>query len=555
MKTIKVLTLLILLPLFHVTHADMLHELPGKWQNTLHPVPEVDISSADQVTQHEIQSTRKQLVDFLLADAPEAEAHADAWGKLGALYQLRKIDTAAQLCFTNASTLQPETMRWHYYLAWLALSTGRSADALKHLEAVQKLDPAYAPLVLRRAQANLALNKLKLARQDFEIASSENGLTAAAEFGLGQVALLERRYPDAVRHFTRTLELAQEAAQVHYPLAQALRAIGKTSEAREHLKLRGEEKPRARDPLVKALNQLDKGTHLYYEQGMNALHEQRYDDAAAKFAKGLQFDPGNNNARVSYARVLYLSGEKQKAREELLKVLNADETHTLARFLIGVLYDAAGDFEKARQAYQAILKQDPAHDGAHFYLAARFFKNRQYNLAAEHYLLASQYNPDNTPASLFHVMSLSHAGAGQEELKALLENILKKAGSYSPAVYALGRLLIYGQDPSIANPDRALQLANGLVENAPFPPFLELQALAYAANGEYDRAVEIQLMTTQMNMMAPEKEYTRMMAALDALKENRLPAQTMFPENDLLLAPASVDPRGPFRNYPASNPY
>ncbi|TNF92062.1 MAG: tetratricopeptide repeat protein [Gammaproteobacteria bacterium] len=556
MKILTTLPLFLLLLIPVIATADTLSELPQEWKNTLQPVSEVDMSNVDKIMQHEIESTRQLLSDFLLTKNPDTEKHADAWGKLGALYQLRKIDTVAQACFTNASTLEPDNMRWHYYLAWLALSTGRSADALTHLEKVQQLDPSYMPQILRRAEANLGLNKLQQARKDFETATAERGLHAASEFGLGQVALLQRRYQDAVKHFTAALEQTPEAGQIHYPLAQALRALGKTDEAREHLKLRGEDKPMATDPLVEALNRLDKGPYLYYEQGMSALNEQRYNDAVTLFAKGLKFDPDNNKARVSYARVLYLSGEKQRAREELLNVLKADEKNILAQFLVGLLDDAAGKIKEATQAYQLILKLDPTHSGAQFYLAARLFKDKQYKEAAEHYAIASKSDPDNTPAKLFHVIALSHAGINDNEIKQRLEGILKKAGSYSPAIYALIRLLIFSKEPTIAEPTKALQLANTLVENGPFPPFLEMQALAYAVNGEYDRAVEMQLIMTQMiGMMAPEKEYARMMEILDAFKEKHLPEQAIFPETDMLLSPAAVDPSGPFRNYPAANPY
>ena len=556
MKLLAALPLSFLLLIAVTASADTLSELPKEWKNILQPVAEVDMSSADMIMQHEIQSTRQQLSDFLRAKSPDTAQHADTWGKLGALYQLRKIDTVAKTCFANASTLEPETMRWHYYLAWLALSTGRSADALTHLEKVQQLDPTYKPQVLRRAEANLALNELTLAKKDFEIATREEGLHAAAEFGLGQIALLQRRYQDAVNHFTTALAQAPDAGRIHYPLAQALRALGKTDEAREHLNLRGKNNPNATDPLVEALKRLDKGPYLYYEKGMSALNEQRYNDAATEFAKGLKFDPENNNARVSYARVLYLSGEKQRAREELLKVLKSDEKHILARFLIGVLDDAAGEIEEARKAYQLILKLDSNHSGAQFYLAARLFKDKQYKESAEHYAVAIQSDPDNTPARLFHVIALSHAGIDDNEVKQRLEDILKKAGSYSPAIYALTRMLIFNKDPSISDPEKAQQLADTLVANGPFPPFLEIQALAYAANGEYDRAVEMQLIMTQMiGMMAPEKEYARMMTTLNAFKEKRLPEEKVFPETNLLLSPTAVDPTSPFRNYPAPNPY
>jgi Tfp pilus assembly protein PilF len=144
-----------------------------------------DISSA-------LVEARAQ-VDSLLQSGADATELADAYGELGLLYQSHQLGQAAERCFENAVQLVPGSFRWAYYLAWVTLRSGRTEQALQRFEAAHKLDPDYAAVTLRMADAWLDLNEQDKAQAAYLTIVDTEGLQATARYGLGQIALLRRR--------------------------------------------------------------------------------------------------------------------------------------------------------------------------------------------------------------------------------------------------------------------------------------------------------------------------------------------------------------------------
>jgi Tfp pilus assembly protein PilF len=112
--------------------------------------------------------------------------------------------------------------------------------ALQRLQAALKIDAGYPPAISRLAQTYLDLNQLDKAQAEFSKLLDIKDFQAAGHNGLGQVLLLKHEYAQAVEHFTRALELEPEATRIHYPLAQALRALGKNELAQSHLREYGD---------------------------------------------------------------------------------------------------------------------------------------------------------------------------------------------------------------------------------------------------------------------------------------------------------------------------
>jgi hypothetical protein len=117
------------------------------------------------------------------------------------------------------------------------------------------------------------------------------------------------------------LELAPEANSIHYPLAMSLRAAGKQELAKQHLKQYGKRELDINDTLVNALDALKDPADRHFVAAMTAVLRKEYANAIAEFEQGLEYEPENAAARTSYARVLYLHGDKEKSREQLEQVI------------------------------------------------------------------------------------------------------------------------------------------------------------------------------------------------------------------------------------------
>ena len=551
----RILVAVVALSLARPVAADIVAEPPESLRGQVWAVPELDVSGADPVLQQATAVTRKELAALLADPAAEKAEIGDAYGRLGAYYQVQSVTTAAERCYENAMALDPEEFRWHYYAGELLLSSGRVEEALVHYYRARWLDRDYPPLRIKLARAAFDLNWLDQAEQEFQAIAEESGLQAMAHYYLGQIALQRKDYEEAAGWFLSALVFDPEADRVHYPLAQALRALGEKERAREQLALHGDRLPAVEDPLMEELKALNSGARPHFIQGMAAVKRQKYAAAVQGFAAGLELDPDNANARVSYARALYLDGKTERARAQLEQALKLDRKNSLAPFLLALMLEESDDAKGAGRLYTKTLEQEPEHAGAHFYLAGRLYRDGDYTAAAGHYAYALQVNPGIDVAVLLHLVSLSRSGTTDAEIAAQLHTLLETRPDDPALGYAAGRLLALSEDAAVRDPQRALELARTLVQQMPAPPHLELLALAHAANGDFEQARQVaQQLALSLPPWVEGSDGEKLQAAVQAFEEARIPGPA-WPQEDPVLQPPPAQAGGPMREYPAAVPY
>jgi tetratricopeptide (TPR) repeat protein len=535
--------------------ADALSEPPEHWRGTLVPVAEVDISGAERLMQQAITEARAEIIGLLESPDADPVSLAGAYGRLGALFLLLEVEAQADACFRTARALEPKEFRWPYYAGHLAMTAGNTEQALAYLESARELDPDYPTLYLRLGKLRLDRGELTEARAALEKIADTPGLEAAANYYLGQIANLERRFEDAVAHLKKALEADPKATGVHYPLAQAYRALGENELAQKHLDQFEAKTPEAEDPLLEQLQGASKRSLPAFHKGIHAIRQGEYATAAARFAEGLAIDPENVPARVSYARALYLSGEAEKAEEELSRALAANPNELFANFLQGVLLQQQGKPGGAADYYRRSLSIDPGHAGALFYLANLHFDAGRYAEAAVGYAEALAADRENPPARLLELIARLRAGEAEADIAKRLVDLSAQYPQDPMLRYALSRLLAAATDTSLRAPEQALQIASQLTLLQPIPPHQRALALAQAATGRFEEAVRIQRQAIAMAAwMAPLSERAVMQSELDAYERGSLP-EPVWPEGDPLLSPPPFDPVAPFRDYPVSVPY
>jgi tetratricopeptide (TPR) repeat protein len=519
------------------------------------PIEAADLSALPPETRTAITLARERVGSLLSEEATSPEQLATAYGELGALYQVNDMLTSAEAAFDNATTLAPTELRWVYFTGYLNLDSGRAKRALAQFERARELDPDYAPLSLRRAQALLELSRLDEARALFGRALETPGLAAAAHNGLGQIALLQRRYADAIAEFNATLTLDPNASAVHYPLAQALHARGQDELAREQRAKRGRDLPGVDDPLLAELEAHANPSLAQFRRGMVASRASQWAEAAEAFGAGVALSPGNTHARISYARALFLSGDREGARAELERVLAEDPENTLALFLLAVLDEAAGREDAANRGYHQVMALEPDHAGANFYLGQDALRSERYEQASRYFEAAIAVEPSNIPAYLYRDVALERLGARATERVGGLEGALRRSPEDPLVRYRLARLLAVAASESVRNPKRALEMAQSLVAEQPAPQHLELLALGRAANGEFEAAAELLESLIAMAAFGPPQESARLEQSLAAYRAGHLPEAGPDPSSAFLGTPPRVEPTGPMRDYPAAQPF
>jgi Tfp pilus assembly protein PilF len=534
--------------------ADPVAAPSAPWER-LAPVPESDISGAEPAVREAIVQSRAELSRLLADPATEPARLAQAYGRLGALLLLREVEAQADAAFRNARTLEPQAFRWPYYGGYLAMMTGNTDRALGLFEAARALDPDYPTLHLRLGKVHLDRSELEDAKAELEQAAEVPGLDAAAHFYLGQIANLERRYPDAVAHLTQTLELDPKATEAHWPLAQAYRALRQDAKAREHMDQVEPRTPPAKDPLLEQLQGAAAQSVPAFERAIYAVDKRDYGTAAAEFAEGLKTAPDNRAARVSYARVLYLSGDRAGAERELDLVLAAEPDQTLALFLKAVLTQQDGDGAQAAALYRRALATKPDHPGLLYYLANLDFAAGRWAEAAAGYRAALAAEDAPPPAGLLAILAERRAGASESASAQAIAALAALSPGDPSLRYAQIRLLALAADQGVRDPARALGLAGALAFEQPGPQALRVLALAQAAAGDDKGAAATQSQAILASGgWLPPRLYQALESELADYREGRLPGE-VWPTDDPLLGPPPLDPVGPFRDYPAAVPY
>ena len=539
-----------------VCSADALQDLPDNWKDTLRPVPEISLIGLTEDTKSTIVRVRGNADTALRENATPADL-AEIYGELGGLYQVYNLYQSAEACYENARRLDPGNFRWAYYSAYLAAETGQTGLAVSRFRKASEIRPGYKALYVRLADVHRDLNELDAADALYRDTVNEAGLEAASLYGLGQVALLQRDYDSAIDYFTRALEIEPGATRIHYPLAQALHAVKRNAEAREHLALRGDEMPTIMDPQIDSLEGIKGGAGVDFLHAMRAIKQHDNEAAKAAFAKGLAQAPDNVLARISYARILYLTGDKAGTRRELEDALSRQADNTLALFLLGVLTEEAGDPDTAADDYRQVLQHDPGHAGANFYLANQYYRKDLYADAASHYATAIQGDPKNRAAYMPLMGTLRETGATDAEIMVHLMAALRQFPEFAVFRTLQIRLLATSTDTDINNPQEALDIARQLVEQQRIPPHQEVLALALAATGDFEKAAAIQeglVAIAAWSMPGDAVDLVRLNKTLTAYRDGKLPSGA-----ELAAWPISRPPKfygdAPFRNYPAARPY
>jgi cytochrome c-type biogenesis protein CcmH/NrfG len=305
---------------------------------------------------------------------------------------------------------------------------------------------------------------------------------------------------------------------------------------------------------VEELQALQSGARLHFSRAMKAVRRHDYAAAVTAFEQGLQHDPENPDARVSYARALYLAGDSDAARAALEAALDAQPQHVTGCFLFAVLQEEAGETAAAVSEYRRVLQQDPGHAGANFYLGNYYFRQGGYEAAAQHYAQAVAADARNVPARMLQLESLQRIPVTDVVLRQQLETAVQQVPEQPLFVVMLIRLLCSSADPDARDPAEALRLAERLAGEQAFPPSRELLALACAATGDYAQATEIQQALLAMAVWTMPAEAARMEKVLTAYQEKRMPNLEALPALPPVQTPP-LDATAVFRDYPTARPY
>ena len=421
----------------------------------------------------------------------DGEALGLAYGRMGINYLAHEQQEAAGACFRNAIALNPGNPRWPYYLAVHYEETGALEEAADSYFNAIELNPGYAPAQVRVGRVLLELDRVDEAEVSFKAALQRDNKMAAAFAGLGQVEFARGNHQQAIELYERALSLQPEATQLNYRLGLTYRAMGDTEKAKAALEKAGERMPSIPDPILAFLQAHARGADHFVSAARMAEQAGRIDGAIQFYDVATTIEPGNIEALMRLGQLQGASGDLVGALGSFGKVLAIDPSNPSANFYIGSLLEQRGEELEAESYYRVALETSPQLVEPRMLLANSLMRRREFSEAGDHYAQIAHQLPDKVEVSYLLGMAWIAAGECQWAHPVLLR-ALKMKPNDGQVMIALSRTYATCADTSEEQRDQALEAAMKIYAKEGTRESAETLAMAAAANGLFDDAVEFQ---------------------------------------------------------------
>ncbi len=182
----------------------------------------------------------------------------------------------------------------------------------------------------------------------------------------GEVAFWAGDYVAAELAFFETLIARPDDGRAHYYLGRIYQSRTSRGKAAEHYEA-------AAGPAY---------PETYFFLGLLYHGEKRFDDAAARYRRYLEFYPDDAAAWFNLGVTFAAAGRPAEAEEAYLKVLTEAPRSVAALHNLAVLYHRRGDFRRAAFFWQRLLEVAPADADAYYGLGLANYYAGDYAEAA-----------------------------------------------------------------------------------------------------------------------------------------------------------------------------
>jgi len=200
----------------------------------------------------------------------------------------------------------------------------------------------------------------------------------------GKVYLEEKNYDKAKIEFKNVLQIDPKDADAYFFMGQLEERNKELVKALSNYKKAIELDPKHTKAKVKLAK-------IYVIAGTEAYIK----DANALLNQITQEQPGNSEAELISATILYKTGSKQKAIIDLESVVNKDMYLVEGISLLATLYQSEGEEDKAQDLLTKAVENNPKEIPLHISLAKLLAKNNDYSNAEKYLKQAISIEPEN----------------------------------------------------------------------------------------------------------------------------------------------------------------
>ncbi|MGH8124042.1 MAG: tetratricopeptide repeat protein [Rudaea sp.] len=418
---------------------------------------------------------------------------AQIYANIGALYVRNGFDDAAAVAFYDASQISPHDARWLYLRGVIARRLKRDDDARADFQAALEHDKVYFPIRCRLADTLTDLGDLAGARKLLEDTAREYAQQPVVFAMLGQLALRQKRYGDAVDNINSALKLDPKANELYRHLAAAYAGQGNAKAAEDARAKVGNVTVTLDDPLVAGLYAIAppqvSGTPI--EQAQTLARQGRIGAARERLADILKTDPGDADALALSARIEASMGNTAIAQAEIETALQAKPDSATVNLSSGIVAEHMGDDAKAYDAYRRAQHLDAKYADSYLLLGNAEMRRSHYAQAAEQYRKLATLQADNATAYAHLVAAQVAQGKCADALQTINGALAKRAKD-GELMQIFVRVASTCPAASPQERDVALDYGQLLYKQSPGAGNSSALALAMAAHGKFKEAQEYQ---------------------------------------------------------------
>ncbi|MCX6539204.1 MAG: sulfatase-like hydrolase/transferase [Acidobacteria bacterium] len=379
-----------LYPLHHFGWSEIRAWRAGQYKVIDAPRPELFDLDKDPEETHNLYAERRAVADGMLARL-RAHEH-DAAGP--AAQSMPDVDPEARARLAALG----------YVGSFVATVSGPKSD---RADPKDKIELFNLMIQSREIAKDKASSERVIAMLNKVIA--EDPKVIDAWFNLGNVHYKLGRFEEAIRYFSKTLELKPDYDLAVVNMANAYRRLGKDDAA-----LAGYERYLSIDP---------KNAHVRYQLGEIYLDRGDVPRAEKNFRQALEIDKRVAAARNALGAIAFTRGDLATAERETRAALALKSTVRLAHFNLALIAEERGDLTTAESEYKQELALHAKTYKAAFNLSRVYERQNRINdqiallkqsiaanplFAEGHFFLAKAYLDAGT--NLLEAMSLARKG-------------------------------------------------------------------------------------------------------------------------------------------------
>ena len=389
------------------------------------PTPDTSKLAPDAAKQLATERAQFEKLRAGIVGPPLARIYAD----LGALYVRNGFSEAAAVALYDASQVSPNDGRWFYLRGVIARELKRNDEARTDFQAALDRDKVYLPIRYRLANTLIDLGDVAGARKLLEDTAREHAQQPVAFAMLGQLALRQKRYADAVDNLNSALKLDPKANELYKHLADAYAGQGNAKAADEARAKAGDVTVTLDDPLVTGLYAISppqvSGTPI--EQAQTLARQGRIGAAREKIADILKTNPHDADALALSARIEASMGNIAIAQSEIETALQTKPDSAMVNISSGIVAEHMGDDAKAYEAYRRAQHLDAKYPDSYLLLGNAEMRRSHYAQAVEQYRQFTVLQPDNAIAYAHLVAAQVAQGKCADALQSINGALTRRA--------------------------------------------------------------------------------------------------------------------------------